>query len=294
MRRLIILLVMVSACHHAKPPKPRPPTQAEVQTYETVAERALSFIDDSGFIVSRGHSANLGDSLFFTGLALYGLDCSRGRQLDASLAAMVRDQGGGLSRHPSMPGDLSLDGLLAFYRGVAKRVIMCEEHDLWGPLIAQHVEWSKKHPEYLPAGFTFVRDQLAHLVDPMTYVSPVSSRQAALELVIEEWAATVISAKAACYRINLGLLALQQIQEEGRAISFEGRDGFCEVTPAAGLPTVENFCGRAGLETYLNTFAFNVWQYRHQRCTGWEMPDGDVEPGIDFLVGYADLHGGTK
>lgn len=39
------------------------------------------------------------------------------------------------------------------------------------------------------------------------------------------------------------------------------------------MPVVEHFCGRPGLQAWIDAFSFNTWEYAHQRSPVWETPD---------------------
>jgi hypothetical protein len=92
------------------------------------------------------------------------------------------------------------------------------------------------------------------------------------------------------------LNTFQIVEELGGKISSESRNVFCAATKGAGLPTTDSWCGRGGLDTWLDSFVYNTWQYRHQRCPGWEVADGagDDQPAVDELVGWTDFHGQPK
>lgn len=293
MMKNILFLIIICGCHSYHAGKHEDVTQTQLATYNFIADRAVNkFVDESGFIVGRGADPHLGDSLFFTGLAVYGLDCARGKPLSEALQHMLSVQAGGLSRHPTLKGQITLDGLLAAYRGIAKRVMVCGEKHLWVQPLLDHSRWlTDKRKQLLPFNFDLVFDQLlAKAGGPTVNQAPI--KQAALETVVEEWSGGVIATKTACYRVNLGLIALQTLQELGRTVSDGGRDALCTVTEKADIPTLDKFCGRGNLTKWLSLFMLDTWQYRHQRCPAWESPDAKgAEAGVDFLVGYRDLHG---
>lgn len=287
--RFLISIFLFLGCTQAKEKTLEQSNPSQDVLYAQTAERTLDYLD-KGFVISHGSNQNKGDSLFFTSLAMYALDCTHGKIFSDTLQAMMKDENGGLSRHPDLIGQLSLDGLLAFYRGVTHRIIDCGEKIAWASLLGEHKHWTDAHTDYLPAGFTFVRDRVLYIAG--IGGEPAAARQAELEIVVGGWAETTLKEKAACYRVNLGLISLQTIEASGRSISKIGRDNFCFVTKDANIPTVDKFCGRTGMDAFLTDFKYNVWQYRHQRCPGWENPDGVDEPGIDYLVAYADaFHG---
>ncbi len=106
------------------------------------------------------------------------------------------------------------------------------------------------------------------------------------------WAAAVNASHAAAFRINLGLLIIETLEDAGYAIPGLYRDGFCQATRGVDIPTVDHWCGRGGLPEFVRDFKYNEWEYRHQRSGSWESPDGGgIEtPALDFLVGVDRLY----
>ncbi len=301
---LPIMALAMFACGKAKPePKPEPATPTQVVTFDMAADRLARFYD-AGFVVTRdaaGTALNQGDALIWTGEAVYALDCARGAAPAAALAQMVTDTGGAIYRHPSLPANVSLDGAIGFYRGVAKRALVCGDAATWAPLIAEHVAYMADHGGLLnagdvaglPAGFTYLRDKLAWRLGVGD--EPSAAAQAKMETAAAAWAVADIAAKAACYRSHLALNTFQIIEELGGTVSPAARNTFCAATKTANLATSDHWCGRDGLDQWLTAFKWNVYQYAHQRCPGWESPDAKgEEPAVDELVGWADLHGTPK
>ncbi len=268
------------------------PTTELTAMYHEVSERLGGYFLDRGFVVSRttdGAREGKGDSLLFTGLALYALDCKAGVPLADGLAKMFEVTEGGAYRHPDLASEeVSLDGLLGLYRGIHKRVAHCGEKDLWAPLMRNH---RVKMAGNLPAEFNLVAAMLGYKLGLNDV--PDLRRVENLALEVNAWAVLVKARKAACYRIHLGLLSLQAMVEMGVPISDKARGTFAEITNGLGMPTIDHFSGRSGLEDWLHGFQYNIYEYRHQRCQAWEQPDGGdlLRPGVDFLVGYADLYG---
>jgi hypothetical protein len=297
------LLVALDGCGHAKPkPVPVDPPQDVVDAWHAAGSRLLQGFLDAGFVVSRDGAAPIhqGDSLIFTGIALSALPCSDGAPLDAALQQMVKDLRGGLYRHPSLASEISLDGALGFYLGVAHRVKRCAEADTWRPLLATHKDaapfLNRASGVQLQEPFTYVRDKLLAAVDLGDEPDP--RRLAALEkaaIALGEAPHLARIAKTgsdACFRPHLGLLAFQAVEALGGQISASGRDSFCAVTAQYDLPTIDQWCGRDGLAQFTSSYQPNQWQYRHQRCPAWEAPDGNgkAHPGVDFLRGLADQY----
>lgn len=304
-RWALAALLALAACTKAKPqPAPVDPDAEVVGEWESTAGRLPHFLQD-GFVVSiRGGDTpvNQGDSLLWTGIAMSSVSCAMGEPMAAAAAKMVADLHGGLYRHPSLPGAISLDGALGFWRGVTHRIVACHEKDRWRPLLALHqaagLRLNPAADVRIPAPFDVVKDQVLHLVD--LGGAPDPSRVRVLEDAVVGWAAAVEARshvprkqdRGSCYPVHLGLVALQTIEAAGGSISGPGRDAFCQATAGLDMPTTDHWCGRGDLVGWAKGFQHNVWQYRHQRCPSWETPDGggDEQPGVDFLRALADAY----
>jgi hypothetical protein len=160
----------------------------------------------------------------------------------------------------------------------------------WQPVFAKHENFSRpdgqlnpKSDAKLPKEFTYVRDLLASRLGAAG--RPSDDRLRALEVQIAGWATAVKTSRSACFRINLGYQALKTIHELGGPISAPGKDAFCDATAGTDLPTVDHYCGRQDLGAYVNAFHWDEWEFRHQRCPGWESADGKpglATPGLDL------------
>lgn len=260
--------------------------------YDEVVARLPDFLD-KGFVVSKqdGTSQHQGDSLLFSGLALYALDCTSGQPIADAFMKMLKDLDGGVYRHPDLPEkEPSLDGLLGMYRGIIKR-IGCDGVEPWAAVMKNH---TARMAASLPAEFNLVADTLAYKLG----LSGIPDQRRAKNLALEvaTWAFLVKTSKTACYRVHLGLLSLQALDDMGMGVGDESRGHFAESTKGLGMPTTDHFSGRDGLKEWLENFQYNEWQFRHQRCGLWEIPDGASmdHPAVDYLVGYADLFGAPK
>lgn len=293
---MLVFFANFANCAARSRPKPQSPSLSQQERYAKMQDR----VDEFGpWIVSHNGDveANQGDSLFFSGLALYGLDCDHGLPIAQAIVEMLHETGGGLYRHPTIKDKVSMDGALALYTGIVKRMDKCDEFEQWQALMALHKDFLDHHAQRLnaaasvvmPAGFDFV--QKALFAKLSLAGSPGSSQT--LEEVAATWSAGTLIAHQACYRVHLSLLALKLSEDLGYPISQVGRTSFCSITNGYGLETVDHWCGRGGLSALLDTFEPNQWQYKFQRCHGWETPDGGgiAQPGIDYIVGYHDLTG---
>ncbi len=239
-----------------------------------VVARLSQFID-KGFVVSlRGGSAcNKGDSLLFSGLSLYALDKEEGEPIAKAFEKMLTDLNGGTYRHPDLAEETSLDGLIGMYRGIAKRIRHCDEEKRWLPLL-------KNHKPSLPREFDVVRSALMGESVNLDTIEDLVSNAA-------NWTDRCRTSNLSAYRVHLYLLALQTLTELGIHAEISA---FSKATDGLQMATVDHFCGRQGLLDFVAHFEYNKWQYKHQRCPLWEVPDGlgDEHPAIDYLVAYAD------
>lgn len=291
---LVFAALLVVGCGAADEPPRDEPVDPIPSLYGAAQDRLVGMLD-GGYVVSRwqdGRPEHIGDSLIWSGLAMFALDCEHGAAIEDALLAMVGELDGGLWRHPMRPGDVSMDGAVGFYRGVAWRVDNCEgSADKWRVAFAKHQAFSepggKLNPSAnatLPKEFTYVRDLLAHKLGSAG--RPHSDRLRALEGQIVAWATAVKQTKAACYRIHLGYQTLKTLHQLGADVSATGKELFCKTTADTDLPTVDHYCGRRDLGAWIDSFTWNTWEHRHQRCPAWESPDGKdglATPGLDLV-----------
>lgn len=295
MRTLFFLIMALIGCRHKEVDVTdiKEPTVELAKKCQDVVERFPEFLD-RGFVVSlyQGTKIHQGDSLLFSGLALYALDCKNGQPIADALMAMLDSLDGGVYRHPDLPEkEPSLDGLLGMYRGITKRINMCGETDQWAKVMTHH---NARMAAALPAEFNLVADALGHRLG--LNGEPDARRRETLAAEIVAWTELVKARKAACYRVHLGLLALQTMDDLGFPIPAGSRGQFAAATDGLQMPTIDHYSGRDGLEAFLQDFKYNDWQFALQRCEKWEPRDGfdQQHPGVDYLVGYADLFGASK
>ncbi len=294
MRWIIFTFLMLSCGPKKEVPSPMTidPEAPHQVRYDEVVARLPDFLD-KGFIVSKkdGESHGLGDSLLFSGLALYALDCKAGQPIADAFLKMLKDLDGGVYRHPDIPDkEPSLDGLLGMYRGIIKR-IGCDGIAPWAEAMKNH---RARMAASLPPEFNLISDTLAFKLGLAGI--PDQRRVKTLALEVSTWAFLVKQSKTACYRVHLGLIALQAMDDMGMGPDEQSRGHFAEASSGLDMPTVDHYSGRPGLKDWLDNFEYDVWQYYFQRCPRWESPDGQGlnHPALDFLVGYADLYGAPK
>lgn len=299
-----LTLLVLFACGKAEDKiEPADPSDQVVSLWTATADRLVPMLDH-GFVVSRYGKQNeikhQGDALIWSGLALGALPCRVAAPVSAALRAMIDKQAGGFYRHPSLPTEVSMDGALGLYKGVAALITHCPaELADWTDALAKHQAFVSEHgdtalnaasPAELVPEFTAVRDQLFHQVG--LDGQPASGRIRTLEKEISAWVLAVKTTKKSCFRVHLGLLSFQALESMGVSISAGGRDAFCGLTKGMDMPTVDNWCGRGDLTNWVAGFQFDAWEYRHQRCGAWESPDGKGyrTPAIDLLEGIAQAY----
>ncbi len=298
------LLIAVS-CSHA-PARQEPdvePSPEVIEAYNNASQRLVDGFLEDNWVVSRhpdGSPEHQGDSLIWTGVALAALDCARGDAIADHLREVITHLDGALVRYEPLGEyeggrEISLDGAIGLYYGIASRIVRCPlEATAWHPvldlhrsyLIAHNYKFNAAAEATLPPGFDYVFDSLAHSLGLAD--RPNDNGQVGFENQMALWALGVNATHAAAYRVNLALLSIQTLEFLGMPATSNGRDAFCSATKGMDIPTVDSWCSRADLKTWIASFVPNQWEYRHQRAGAWETPDGkdDTTPGLDLLIAY--------
>jgi len=289
---LLLLLPLVFGCAKAKDePKPQDPSQEVAAEFGAYQTRLVSMLDN-GWVVSRdsdGSVAHAGDSLIWSGVALGTLDCDAGQPIEDALLAMLQETGGKMYRHPTLKDEVSLDGAIGLYFGIARRVSRCPSSlEKWSVAVGLNAAFGddpmNANGEKLPKDWDVLRDLL--MVKLAQAPAPDQSRAGSLQTEVAVWAAGVNAKHASCYRVNLGWLTLQTLEELG-ADTSRGRNEFCVAVRGMDIPLVRSYCGdTAAIPDYVASFKPDEWEFRHQRCTGWETPDGAPykTPALDLLL----------
>ncbi len=306
--RVLGLLVasLCLSCGAAPAPEAELAEPSVEQTYIDASNRLLGGFVEGGWVVSRrpdGTPEHTGEGLIWTGMAMGALPCGLGTTLEFTLSEMVKAHAGALVRYEPLGEyangrEVTLDGALGLYLGVAQRAVRCGASPLWGPIIRDHLDFVSSHggslhpnvDAKLLAHFDYVLDLLASRLGVGPSPDVADGRE--LEHEVATWAAVVNATHAACYRVNLGFTALQTMETLGQEVSRQGRWEFCAATRGMDIPTVDHWCGRKGLRDWIASYQFNQWENRHQRCGAWETPDadGDTTPGLDLLVAYRQAY----
>lgn len=275
MKKLLIMAMFLTGCAKDAP-KNVPTENPDPVAYSYVSARALA-MSDNGWIVSRwpdGAMRDQGDSLLFTGLAMGSLNCADGSIPERALLKMLQENHGKVYRHPSIPDDYSLDGLLGLWWGISHRVKKCpESQDAWTEILPEHAAAVTIEPYF-------------EVVLKTVMGEPVSDEdRGRLGAEIASWAFGVVTHRAAAYRLHLGFLALDLVDAP------KGKAAFCGTVGEAHMPLLDDFCGKEGLADWMGAFDYDRYVYAHQRAV-WEAPDGRPglsTPGIDYLIAYSRL-----
>ncbi len=246
-----------------------------------------------------GTPEHQGESLLWTGLWLYAAPC--GTESDATLRDMITRGDGALVRYEPLPDEyrngreVTLDGALGLYRGIASRITRCPDMAAaWEPVVALHMKYLGDHFDYfnekasssLPDEFGFVLQGVAWKLG--LAAKPSANDVHRVEALVAGWAGVVNATHAAAYRVHLGLIALQTLADLGIDVDWTS---YCAATRGVGILTADWQCDRPGLKTWIDEFEYNKYEYRFQRAA-WETENpGDImTPGLDLLVAIRDVY----
>lgn len=300
--RSILLALALTACAKNDMPEPAKPSDATREVYSSAVSRLTTGFLENGWVVSRHDDRtpeHQGEGLLWTGIWLYASPCAQGAASDAMLRETILRRDGALVRYEPLGEyeggrDVTLDGALGLYRGIADSIVRCNRSDLWTPVLSKHLAYLIDHqgklneaaPTYLIDEFAFIPQALGARLGLVPDIEPNDVRR--LEAVVAAWAALVNATHEAAYRAHLGLIALQTMQDLGYEVQW---GGFCAATRGMGIATIENQCARAGLKEWIRDFQYNRYEYQFQRAV-WETEntEGIQTPGLDFLVAIRDLY----
>jgi hypothetical protein len=293
---LLTLLFLVS-CGSGKQPEKEIPSLAIRAKYSVAVKRLADKFLEGGWVVARdinGNPEHVGEGLLWTGLWLAAAPCDDSALSDQMLREVIAALDGALVRYLPLGEyeggrEVTLDGALGLYRGVAERIERCGGGTLWAPVIAAHLKYIEEHDQKFNANskatldreFTYVLDLLGYRLGVRG--KPSTDRLRLLGGQVSAWAAAVVANKAAAYRVHLGFLTLDSAEVMGEKVDWFS---FCAASNGVDIPLIDNKCGRGDLKGWIEQFRFNEWEYRHQRSGKWEQPDGhgDETPGLDLIT----------
>lgn len=287
-----------------------PHTQTAAERYSQAEERLFKhFITDKGFIVSRwddGSTEHEGEAVLWSGVAMAVLPCGDANPIEDGMIAMINRNGGALVRFEPLGEyengrEITIDGAIGLYHGIAYRLAHCDSGAKWLDAWGLHLKYLEDHggklnakaknDVILPAEFTTLRDAISHRLEMRG--APHKDRIKVLELQAAGWAAGVVKAQAAAYRLNLSFLTFQGLEFLG--YSIDGKE-FCAASKAAKIPDIDFWCGHSDLHAFIKNFRYNEWEYRFQRGD-WEEADGRnglKTPALDYLKALTMQFQGLK
>ncbi len=271
---------------------------------QEVEERMMRDFTQDGWLVSydtSGMPVGLGDSLIFTTIAMGVVSCENAAKIMQALGSQLVMTGGAFQRFNPLPQEyvggreVSYDGETGAMFGWTMAVRRCpalrgDLGDLWNLhrsfVLAND---GRLHPSARDAslvpGLDYAWDYVGHEFGLRG--EPHKNRLIGFEAALLGWAQAVKSSKAACYRVHLGLLHTLTLAKLGAGISKPAKEKFCAITRNMDMPLTDWFCERGDPRSWLSSFEYDKWEYRHQRCGAWESPDSRGRtPGLDFLVLY--------
>jgi len=301
---LVALVVCLAACTRVPPkPDPVPPDEDATQAWAGAELRMAEVTDPYGLVAVRaagGGWKHLGDAVWRTGLAIFGESRAAAEPHEAALIRMLERTQGGVYRHPTVTAKPSLDTALGLYLGAARSIATFGHAGLWHDAMKDHAKWNDGG--VLAGGWDYVRDVV--LWKAGLGGEPHPDRRVVLETVITQFAQVVRfaidhrkpgDAPPACYRFNLGWMALRTVELLGVEISGPGRASFCQHASGLGLELIDHWCGKPGALDALTGASWqpNVWDFKPQRCAAYEEPDGDgnASPRLDKLMAYVQAYG---
>ena len=280
----------------------REPAQAPLeQLYADAVTRLFEHFYDHGYIVSRsadGAAQHVGEGLLWSGVALGNLPCDRAKQVMADLSTVMTTRNGEIRRYEPLPQEyagreLNFDGETGLVYGFARFLQRCP-NDTGGLSDAWRLHWEairrndgQLYPgtgERMPGLFAFTTNALSVRLGLIPAVDV--REQDTMEQAAASWATAVKLQRAACYRVNLAFMHIQAAEALGYPLSDLGRSMWCSATKGMGIATVDFYCGQSEILTWINAFEFNRFEYAHQRCSAWEMADGNglETPGLDLIT----------
>lgn len=296
MRSLILSLCLIGCGQFQEPRKKEFPETID-QRAERLETRLLDRFLVEGQVVSLrdGQPEGLGDSALWNGVAVGVLPCEAGEPiLEAMLDGIVEKDGAYLRYNP-LPGEYlgnetSFDAETGLIFGLANRLRNCPEdydriREVWSLHRAFTQDGKILFPGakfgLVPPGFDYSFNLLSHRLG----LADSPRGKTALQVVIDGWTFAVTKAKKACYRVHLAQLHLLAVRAMDKQVNA---GNFCANVKGVGLPLSDWFCGHEDPQHWLESFKVNEWEYRHQRCSAWENPDGQgmERPGLDYLAMY--------
>lgn len=271
--------------------------------YRELSSRLLSQFLENGYVVSRdsrGKAMHQGDSLIWSGIAMASLSCADAPRIMDSVLRSIERHDGRILRIDPLPSnyqgnETSRDAETGALFGFTTLSLRCPQYRTqlaraW----ERHHNFVERHGRlhegnnpnfYINPSFQFVWDLVSHHF--LGTARPSSESLHMFEAGVTLSSTNIRSRKEACYPNHLSTLLMVTAARLGMPVNHLTRREFCHQTRGLGLPLTDWYCERGDAREFLAGYQLNQWEYRHQRCTGWESPDvdpGDTSPGVDYLV----------
>ena len=310
----ILYTILLFGCSKAKDKFPDEIPQDFYRIdYRATSQRLIEEHTYGGFgVVSRGPNGepkHQGEALIWGGTALWALPCDMAQNISLEMARMVHRGEGAIVRVDPLGEyeggrEVSFDGFTGLILGISRRITDCGELDLWIDPFTKLLAYQKSYdnkmhpnvPQKIFGEFVYIRDLIGSYLNIIQ--KPSDDRLIDLEKMIGGWAFAVRTAHVtgkgsdACFRVNLGLSTFLAAETLGKSISQKGRDQFCESTKDMSIPSVDHWCGRENIKSYIDSYVEDQYEYRLQRC-GYESQDGkdNKSPRLDKIVAYVLAYG---
>jgi len=242
-----------------------------------------------------------GDSLIWSGIAMASLPCDRADLIRKAITRSIEKNDGRILRFEPLPtsyqgNETSRDAEVGALFGFTQLSLRCPE--MKNSLAAAwetHRDFVKTHNGRLHEGSNanfYINPSLQFIFDLVSHhflgtAKPSSESLKMFEAGVIVSTTTISEQKNACYPVHLSTLLLNVASKLGKGVSHLTRREFCHQTRGMDLPLTEWYCERGNKTDFLRNYTPNQWEYRHQRCSGWESPDvdpGEASPGVDYLV----------
>jgi len=274
MKYLLLIISLVACSHSSAKVSPIP---EDVMSTRDSYEMRLQDFEQGGFIFSKdanGAQQHQGEGILWGGVAHYVTrSCVDVGKMDDALITMVTNNKGGLTRYEPLPAEykggreITWDGAVGFYLSVADSITRCDGAAKWKQPFQLHSLYTEAHHGELyvgtgsvaAPGFATVRALIASrlgLRDP-----PPADSLAALDVAT---GALYVDLKAkptaSCYFANLGYLTILTARLLGHELSAPAQTAICQASTDFDIPTIDAYCGRKPLSSYVESFKENEWE----------------------------------
>ncbi len=257
-----------------------------------------------------------GDGLFWQGLRLGSASCAAVPAILVPVESMQAARGGALVRYEPLDvvdgdgnttnfagNEISRDGAIAWAFGSQAASMRCPElapriAGIWASFIT-FVDAHGGGALYpgatgatITAAMRFTLDIVSHQLLGHARPSWEATTKAGYAHVLTVRSA--VDGEQACYPVHTSALQVVIASRGGRPFSAYSMALFCPAAVRSGIPLAKWLCGKASAREWLSA-AQEPWEYRHQRCDGWESYDLDAHEEshrLDWRVLYA-LAGGA-